>query len=95
DTFPIDFGPAKSLIASAAPTSLALSSLSVTGSQVTINFALTSGTAPGFHLLQASQPRGPWTTNATAVLTTNVPGSSYQFTTTNTSTMQFYRVMTP
>jgi hypothetical protein len=95
NTFPINFAPAKSLTVIAAPTSLRLDSLTVAGSQVKINFTLTSGTASSFHLLQAGQPNGLWTTNTAAVLTTDVPGSSYQFTTTNTSAVQFYRVMTP
>jgi hypothetical protein len=67
----------------------------MSGSQVKISFTLTSGSASSFHLLQSGQPGGGWTTNSTAVLTTNLPGSSFQFTATNNSVMRFYRVVTP
>jgi hypothetical protein len=36
-----------------------------------------------------------WATNGTAMLTTNVLGSAYQFTTTNGPATRFYRVVTP
>ena len=55
-------------------------------------FRLTSGAAASFHLLQMNQLGGTWTTNAGAVLTTNAPGSSFQFTTTNGPAARFYRV---
>jgi hypothetical protein len=48
-----------------------------------------------FSLLQANQPDGAWTTNSTAVLTTNGPGSyTYQITAAG-DTNQFYRVRSP
>jgi hypothetical protein len=62
---------------------------------VKIKFTLTSGVAPTFHLLQASQLNGAWTTNGTAVLTTNAAGSLWQFTTTNGPALRFYKVQTP
>ncbi len=92
--FPTDIGTAKQVSAIAGATQITLNSLTVTGSQVKINFSL-SGTAPSFHLLQQNQIGTPWTTNGTAVLTTNIPGSSFQFTTTNGPVMRFYRVQTP
>lgn len=54
-----------------------------------------SGLAFSFHLLQANQPGQMWITNTSAVLTTNVPGSAYAFTTTNGAAMQFYRIQSP
>jgi hypothetical protein len=72
-----------------------LSAPIISGSQVKINFTLASGLASTFHLLQVNQLGGTWATNASAVLTTNIPGSSYQFTTTNGLVTRFYRVQTP
>jgi hypothetical protein len=72
-----------------------LNSLAIAGGQVKIPFTLVSGAATNFHLLQASQIGGPWTTNASAALSTNIPGSAFQFTATNGGAMRFYRVATP
>jgi hypothetical protein len=93
--FPAGLGTADLVTAVVGPTTISLSAPKISGSQVKINFNLTSGTAGSFHLLQASQLGAAWTTNGTAVLTTNVPGSSFQFTTTNGPAMRFYRVVTP
>ena len=93
--FPTDFGVAEPVTAVAGPTLITLNSPAVSGSQVTIKFALASGSAASFHLLQANQPSGAWTTNASAVLTTNVPGSSFQFTASSSPAARFYRVVTP
>ncbi|HZI33817.1 MAG TPA: hypothetical protein VFF11_15870, partial [Candidatus Binatia bacterium] len=71
--FATDLGAAKQVTVVSGPPQITISSLVVVGSQVNINFALTSGTATGFHLLQADQLGSTWTTNSTAVLTTNVP----------------------
>jgi hypothetical protein len=48
-----------------------------------------------FHLIQADVLGPPWSTNAGAVLTTNVLGSSYRFTTTNGPAKRFYRIQMP
>lgn len=93
--FPLDLGTAREVTAVVGPTVITLNSLSVAGSQVKINFALVSGLASSFHLLQANQLGGVWTTNTGAVLATNVPGSAFQFTTTNGPAMRFYRVQSP
>jgi len=74
---------------------ISLSAPSITNNQVKIKFVLSAGVATNFHLLQANQLNGAWTTNGTAVLTTNTPGSAFQFSTTNGPVMQFYRVQTP
>ena len=93
--FPLDLGTAKQVTATAGPTVITLNSLVVSNRQVTINFTLTSGRATSFHLQQLNQLGGAWTTNGSAVLTTNISGSSFQFTTTNGPAMRFYRVQTP
>jgi len=92
--FPLDLGPAKQVTALAGPPVITLSNLIVTNNQVKINFTL-AGTAASFHLLQANQLPATWTTNGTAVLTTNVVGVSFQFTTTNGPSTRFYKVQTP
>jgi hypothetical protein len=51
------------------------------------------GAASSFNLLQAGQITGPWTTNAGAVLSTLVAGSSFQFAVPNAATTAFYRVL--
>jgi hypothetical protein len=60
-----------------------------------LNFTVADGSPATFHLLQADQVEAAWTTNTTAVLTTNVPGTSYRFTTPVGPSARFYRVQTP
>jgi hypothetical protein len=93
--FSIDGGTVKQVTAMAAPPVFTLSAPVITGNQVKINFTLTAGTATNFHLLQANQLGSTWTTNASAVLTTNIPGSAFRFNTTNGPATRFYRVQTP
>lgn len=93
--FPLNWGTVKQVTAVVGPPVITLNAPVISGNQVKINFTLTSGSASTFHLLQANLPGGSWITNASAVLATNIPGSSYQFTTTNGSTTRFYRVQTP
>ncbi len=93
--FPTEVGVAEPVTAVAGPTLITLYPPAISGSQVTIKFALASGSAASFHLLQANQPNGAWTTNASAVLTTNVPGSAFQFTASSSSAARFFRVVTP
>jgi len=93
--FPLDWGPIKQVAAIVGSPVIALGVPIVSGNQVLLNFTINTGTASTFHLLQANQLGGSWLTNANASLTTNTLGSSYRFTTTNGSTMRFYRVQTP
>jgi hypothetical protein len=93
--FPLDWGPLKQVAAVVGPAVIDLGAPTISGTQVKIKFTLTSGVAPTFHLLQASQLNGAWTTNGTAVLTTNAAGSLWQFTTTNGPALRFYKVQTP
>ena len=93
--FPLDGGPIKQVAAMVGPPVIALAAPIIAGSQVQLNFTVSSGPAATFHLLQADRLSGAWITNASALLTTNVPGSSYRFTTTNGPATRFYRIQTP
>jgi uncharacterized protein YkwD len=94
--FPLDWGPIKQVAAMAGPPVMTLAAPVIAGSQVQLNFTVSSGPAATFHLLQADQLGSrTWVTNASALLTTNVPGSSYRFTTTNGPATRFYRIQTP
>jgi sugar lactone lactonase YvrE len=67
----------------------------VTGDQVQLDFTLRTGPGGGFTLMSAAQAGGPWGPDATAVLTTNVLGVSYSFTTWPGVSAQFYRIRSP
>jgi hypothetical protein len=94
--FPIGFGPLAQLtaISNASPI-ITLAQPVVTAGQVQLNFSVSRGAAATFKLLQANQVTAAWTTNATAVLATNVPGTSYRFTTPVGPAARFYRIKTP
>ena len=94
--FPIGFGPLAQLTAiSGAPPIITLAQPVVTGGQVQLSFSVSTGAAATFKLLQANQLPAAWTTNASAVLTTNVPGASYRFTTPTGPAARFYRIQSP
>jgi len=96
DEFPLDWGPTKTVSATTnVPAVIVMSRPVVTNGQVQLGFNLTAGSSATFKLLQADQVSGPWTTNMIATLTTNVPGSSYRFTTTVGPAMRLYRVKVP
>jgi hypothetical protein len=92
--FPLGLGPVKQVTAIAGPPVITLGVPAVSGNQVQLNFTV-SGSASTFKLLQENQLTGPWTTNSGAAFTTNVPGSSYRFTTTNGTATRFYRIQSP
>lgn len=93
--FPLDWGPSKVVSAVVAPPVIVLAAPVISAGQVQLNFTLASGLATNFRLLQVNQLGQPWTTNASALLTTNIPGSAYRFTTTNSPATRFYRIQTP
>jgi hypothetical protein len=96
DEFPLEWGPTKTVNATTnVPAVIVMSRPVVTNGQVQVPFTLTAGSSATFKLLQADQVNGPWTTNASATLTTNFPGSSYRFNTTVGPAMRFYRVKVP
>jgi sugar lactone lactonase YvrE len=74
---------------------IALRSPKVNGGQVQLDFTLRTGPGNEFRLLSASQPAGPWSADATAMLTTNVLGVSYSFRTWSGAPVQFYRTQSP
>ncbi len=93
--FPLPYGPVKQVTAISNPsTTISLSKPVLSGKQVLMDFAV-SGAASTFHLLQATNIKGTWSTNASAKLTTNVPGSSYRYTVTNNLPANFFKVQTP
>jgi predicted outer membrane repeat protein len=72
-----------------------LSTPIVSGGLVQIPFTVGSAAMSSFHLLQASQVNGPWATNASAVLSTNLAGASYSFIAPASGPKGFYRVVSP
>jgi hypothetical protein len=99
-TFPVQFYPAHfwplgpNFIYVTGPL-MTMTGLQVTPGQVQIGFGVSGVPANSFTLLESDQPGGPWTTNLPAVLTTNIPGVSYTFTTSPHGPVHFYRVQTP
>ncbi len=88
--FPLGWGPVKQVTVASSVT---MSRPVLTNNQVRLDFTVApSGGLNTFKLLQASQVTGAWTTNTTATLTTNTPGSSYRFSTTNNAATRFYQV---
>jgi hypothetical protein len=93
--FPLGWGPFKLVTAITNPNPVILLGQPVlTNNQILLNFTI-SGAAGTFHLLQTTQLNTTWTTNSTAMFTTNIPGSSYRYTVTNNAPVRFYRVQTP
>ncbi len=63
------------------------------GGQVQLNFVVTTGSPTNFALLQTGAPGGAWSTNANALLTTNIPGLYYQMTWPQANgSSEFYRL---
>ena len=94
--FPLGWGPVKLVNAITNPNpTIVLGQPVLTNNQVLLNFTVSGGSATTFHLLQTTRLNTSWTTNSTATFTTNTPGSSYHFTTTNNSSLRFYKVQTP
>ncbi len=93
--FPVIDAPGSQVVAIVGPPVITLNTPVFAGSQIQLNFIVTSGPASTFHLLQADQLGQAWITNASALLTTNIPGSSYRFTTPSGPATRFYRIQTP
>lgn len=92
--FPLAFGPVTVVTAISAPI-ITMAQPQISGSQVLLNFGVAAAAASTFELLQADQIAAAWITNSSAVLATNIPGSSYRFTTTVGPPSRFYRVQSP
>jgi hypothetical protein len=95
--FQMDLGPLKAVTATTnvLAIDITLNPPRLTGLQVVIPFAVTQGSAATFNLLQASQLIGPWITNTSAILTTNLAGSLYQFSASANGNSTFYRIRSP
>jgi hypothetical protein len=95
--FPLSFGPADLVSAAVnANPFIVMNPPLLTNQQVLLNFLVGNLTNATFHLLQAAQLNNTsWTTNTSAVFSTNILNNSYRFTATNNSTLRFYRVQTP
>ena len=93
--FPLNWGPVAQVTVVTNPNPvIVLGQPVLTNNLVQLNFTI-SGAASTFHLLQSTNLTAKWATNATAMFTTNVPGSSYRYTATNNGTINFFRVQTP
>jgi hypothetical protein len=80
---------------SAAPGGIVLAPPLLTNNQVQLDFTVISTlTNVPLNLLQADQLGTGWLTNRTAVLTTNIAGLSYRFTTPYNAATRFYRIQT-
>ena len=88
--FPLGWGPA--LFVTVVP-SISLHTPVLNNGQVRLDFTVSGAESGTFKLLQAGKLGSGWNTNITAVLTTNIPGASYRFTTSINGSMQFYRVL--
>ena len=91
----LNWGPALVVTVAAPLPSLQLvSTPSVTGSQVQIDFAVSNYRAGmTFQLWKAADPSGTWTQDASATLQTLIANSKFRFTTSNGgATQSFYRV---
>jgi streptogramin lyase len=74
------------------PPVIAMSPPVVVSQNLLVGFNLTQGSSPSFTLLQSPAITGPWTTNASAVLTTNAQSGGYEFTLPVPASTEFYRV---
>jgi hypothetical protein len=67
----------------------------IAGGRVDLDLDLVEGMPLGFSLLEAALPGGPWTTNTTAVFSTNVAEASYRFSLPVSEPVRFYQVRAP
>lgn len=74
---------------------ITLNSPTMSGGLIQIPFTVGVASVSSFHLLQTSQLNGPWTTNTSAVLFTNLSGVSYSFIVSVSGPTGFYRVVSP
>jgi hypothetical protein len=94
--FPLSAGPIKQVtaVAGAVPR-IVLGEPVIANGRVRLAFTVTAAPTATFRLLQVSQLAAAWSTNLDAVLTTNVAGSSYTFTTALGPARSFFRVLMP
>ena len=66
--------------------------ISADGGTLQLDFGMTAGSSGTFTLLQADQLGSGWTTNFSAVLTTNIPGNSFRYSIPTGGPAEFYRI---
>jgi hypothetical protein len=95
----LDWGPSKLVTAQPGVVPPAVRITRVqrpNGTQVQIDFELTSGSASTFHLQTAAQLPATWTTDAAAVIQAVTAPTRFRATTSTAgATRQFYRITTP
>ena len=78
---------------SGSPAVCALNPPQVSANQVQLGVLVQSGAPTNFTLLQADQVIGPWSTNSSWLLTTNIPGLNYDVSAPmDESPIRFYRL---
>lgn len=92
--FPTSWGTAKlvTAVSNYVPPVIAMQAPVFSNGKVVLDFTQSAGSLATFRLLQAPAPGAVWTTNASAVLTTNVPGGLYRFTAVPGLSNAFYRI---
>ena len=67
----------------------------IMGGNLLLGFNLTQGVSASLTLLQTPTLAGPWTTNTSAALTTNVQTGGFQFSVPTPKAIEFYQVRSP
>jgi sugar lactone lactonase YvrE len=76
-----------------SPAACVLNPPQITAGQVQLGVLVQTGTPTNFTLFQADQINGPWTTNSSWLLTTNIPGLNYGMAApVDGSPFRFYRL---
>ena len=92
----LDYGPDLLVTATNVPIIRITQTTRPATNQLRFDFSILNVTPTNLQLFRANPITGSWTNDTNAVLTTNVPGTSYRFTTTSTGlTNRFYRVKAP
>ena len=65
------------------------------GTNLLLGFNLAKASNTSFTLLQSPNLTGPWTTNTTAILTTNAQSGSYQYSLPAPGSVEFYQLRLP
>jgi hypothetical protein len=77
------------------PPAIAMKPPIIAENNLILGFTVTQGSSPSFTLLRSPSVTGPWTTNTSAVLTTNAQSGSYEFTMPVPGSTAFFRVRLP
>jgi hypothetical protein len=77
------------------PGSILMTPPFISATNLLLGFTLSQGTNASFTLLQTPNLTGSWTTNTTAVLTTNAQTDGFQFSIPTPGSVEFYQVRSP